>query len=97
MNTNPSNPIPKAKRLNPTILDEITVGSGKYSYRFYLTEQKSPAESGHNQQLAIEGEVRDKGRDWVRVRESEGYRAHTDHIVPLASILYFTETYRGEG
>ncbi len=97
MSPNTPKPDPQEKSLNPSILDEILVGYSKYTYTFYLTSKRSPPEGGHNQQLVIEGEVTKAGADWVKVRESEGYRTHKDHFLPLASILYFTETYRGEG
>lgn len=80
------------------ILDEVRVNDGRYNYRFYLTVSVTgrsairPA-AGNNQ---ISGRVVEKGDDWVRVRQSTAYRAHTDMIIPLASILTIREFYTAE-
>ena len=95
-----------------SILDELrrTEGRETYGYTFHLhacceeTTSSSravfsflfPAGSGTGQVREIRGQVIEHGDDWVRVRQSSGYRQHTDILLPLSSIRYITEVYTAE-
>lgn len=80
------------------ILDEVRVNEERYNYRFYLTQNvtgRSALRPGASSNL-VSGRVMEKGDDWVRVRQSKGYRMHNDTLIPLSSILYITELYTAE-
>ena len=76
------------------ILDEINLNSTQTTYRFHLNMPRPGRVS--TGPMVITGRVREKGTDFVRVRQPGAYREARDAIIPLHAIPYIEEIRRNQ-